>query len=90
MVSGQLKSRLNMKNFTSFAPVDFLCNKWRGSNLGPVTNPNKCRQLQVIEKLWTNSLIVKIGFPFDFVQNILHQYQRFLQDEMTDLKKNKE
>ena len=45
MIGGQLKSRLNMKDFTSFAPLDFLCNKWRGSNLRPLTNPNKYHQL---------------------------------------------
>ena len=67
MVGRQLKFRLNMKNFISFAPVNFLCNKLRGSNLGPLTNPNKYRQLQVIKKLY-NSLIVKIGFPFDLAK----------------------
>ena len=41
MIGGQLKSGLNMKNFTIFAPLEFLCNKWRGSNLRPLTNPNK-------------------------------------------------
>ena len=44
VIGGQLKSRLNMKDFTSFAPLDFLCKKWRGSNLRPLTNPNKYRQ----------------------------------------------
>ena len=43
MIGGQLKFRLNMKNFTIFAPLDFLFNKWRASNLRPLTIPNKYR-----------------------------------------------
>ena len=39
MIGGQLKSRLNMKNFTSFAALE-------RSNLRPLTNPNKYRQCE--------------------------------------------
>ena len=41
MIGGQLKSRLNMKNVTSFTPLDFLYNKWGGSNLRTLTNPKQ-------------------------------------------------
>ena len=44
MIGWQLKSRLNVKNFTVFAPLDFLWNKWRASNLRPLTIRNKYRQ----------------------------------------------
>ena len=30
-----------MKNFTVVARLDFLCNKWRASNLGPLTIPKQ-------------------------------------------------
>ena len=45
-----------MKNFTSFAPLDFLCNKWRGSNLRPLTNPNKYLQYAGFENIKHSSI----------------------------------